>query len=1568
MRTVSSDCVGVSKFCCGLSRRKHARRMSLIRSAACFVLQALWAIPLFAQTSVTTQHNDIARTGANTTETILTPANVNTAAFGKLFSLPVDGYVYAQPLYLPNVTIAGGTHNVIFVATEHDSVYAFDADGNLGANAHPLWHISLLDAAHGAASGATTMPSSDVSNTDLVPEIGVTSTPVIDPSSNTIYVVGVTKEGPTTYVQRLHALDIATGAEKFGGPRAIAASVAGNGNGSSGGTLNFDPKWEMNRPGLLLLNGIVYLAFGSHGDNGPWHGWVLAYNAKTLAQTGVWCATPNTGGAGTWLTGAGLAADVPDPAGHPNGRAFVPTGNGSFDATTPYTNAMDFGDSVVALDLSAMASAYPANATPADDFTPHEQATLNSSNHDPSSGGVLLLPKAVTGAQNLAIQGGKSGAVYLLNQDSLGGYHPGNTTDPQQKLQMTNAAQPPTNAALFSTAAYWNGNVYFWPVGGKLQAYSIANGVLSTSPTSTSSEAMAYPGSTASVSANGAANAIVWNVQTAGAATQNQAILYAHDATNVATTLYSSAQNTIRDSPGPAVKFAVPTVANGKVYVGTQNQISVYGLLNGATQAQAPVINPASENFRTPVQVTITDSTPGATIYYTTDGTAPSTGSLSHASPLTLTVSTTQTVQAMADGPGLLASPVSSATYTLLTQTATPVFNPAPGEYGSAQSVTITSSSGATIYYTTDGSTPTTSSTVYTGPVSVSSSLTLKAFATAPNLTNSAVASGQYIIDKNGATSVTYTDGFPASGMVLNGNALINGNVLQLTDGNPREAGSAWYPVQANVQSFTTDFEFQILPGISSPTSDGFTFAIQGSSTTAIGPSGGGLGYGGATGGITRSIAVKFDLFSNAGEGNNSTGLYTNGASPTVPATTLGGGINLHTTDIFHVHMSYDGATLAMTITDTSTNAVFTTSWPINVAATVGSIGYLGFTAATGGHAAIFDILNWTYTAGGGTQTQPAATPVISPATGTFSSAQTVSISDSTAGASIFYTLDGTTPSTSSTRYSGSFTVSSTTAVKAIATASGFTQSSVATSVITIQSGGGGSGINFGAGFSANGMQFNGHAALNGTRLQLTDTSVSAEVASAFWTTPVNITSFTNDFTFQLTSASADGFTFTLQNSKPTAIGPYGGGLGYGGTSGGIPNSIAVKFDLFSNAGEGNNSTGLYTNGASPTVPATTLGGGVNLHSGDILGVHMTYDGTTLTMTITDTSVPSQTFTTSWPIDIASTIGSVTAYAGFTAGDGGQRATQEILTWVYTPGGSSTPQTATPAISPATGTFSSPQSVTITDSTSSSSIFYTLDGSTPTTSSTLYSGPFSVSSTTTVKAIATASGFTQSSVATSVITIQSGGGGAINFSSGFTPTGMQFNGHTLLNGTRLQLTDVATTYEVASAFWATPVNISSFTNDFTFQLTNASADGFTFTIQGVAPTAIGPAGGGLGYGGTSGGIAKSVAVKFDLFSNAGEGTNSTGIYTNGAMPSVPATSLPSSINLHSGDTFHVHMTYDGITLAMTITDTATNAAFSTSWTINIPGTIGASTAYVGFTGATGGHLATQEMLTWSFGP
>lgn len=516
-----------------------------------------------AQPSVTTYHNDISRTGLNPAETVLTPANVRTASFGKLFSLPVDGAVYGQPLYIPKLSIPGkGVHNVIFVTTQHDSVYAFDADSNTGANAAPLWKASLLDAAHGAASGATSEPSSDLNNCgDIPPEVGITGSAVIDPAAGTLYVVAKTNEGGKV-IQRLHALDVTTGAERGGSPAAIQASVPGTGAGSASGVLAFDPKWSLQRTGLLLVNGYVYLAFGSHCDFFNWHGWVMSYNASTLKLASAFAATPNGAASGIWMSGGAPAAETV------NGvtSIYVSTGNGNFDANH------DYGDDLLKLkSVNGVLSI-------ADSFTPYNQSALASADADLSSGGVLLLPIQAGAHSRLMLTGGKLGELYLVDRDNLGGYSASNNNVVQDL--------PNQLGGLWGTPSYFNNAVYVWgstyqtgKTGEGLKVYSLTNGLMSTSPVTTSSRTSLFPGPTLSISSNGGGAGIVWAVLVDQYDSGGNAVLVAHDATNISNPIYASDQNTTRDAVGRAIKFSVPTVVNGKVYVGWFGGVSVYGLL-----------------------------------------------------------------------------------------------------------------------------------------------------------------------------------------------------------------------------------------------------------------------------------------------------------------------------------------------------------------------------------------------------------------------------------------------------------------------------------------------------------------------------------------------------------------------------------------------------------------------------------------------------------------------------------------------------------------------------------------------------------------------------------------------------------------------------------------------------------------------------------------------------------------------------------------------------------------------------------------------------------------------------
>jgi hypothetical protein len=1531
------------------------------------ILSIFLVIPMWcqAQVSVVMQHNDIGRTGQNNSETTLTPATVNSSQFGLLFSQPVDGQVYAQPLYLPQLQIPGaGTHNALFVATENDSVYAFDADFNGAGDVDALWHASLLTSAYGAAAGATTVPSTSIAD-DIVPQYGITGTPVIDPVAGILYVVSFSYEG-TSYVLRLHALSVTTGAEMLGGPVVIQAKANGTGNGSSGGVLSFDPRWENQRAGLLLLNGVVYIPFASHADNGDWHGWILAYKASTLAQISALCTSPNGVGSGFWMGGNGLAADVIDPVGHPYGRMFVSTGNGDYAASTPYTNSMDYGDSIVNLDLT--------NGVPTvqDEFTPFNQAALDTSDQDLGAGGIVVLPNQTGTYPHLLAQEGKAGTLYLVDRDQMNGY---NSTD--QVVQEIDSSV--AGKGIWGGPVYWNNSLYTNESYNYLKAYSLANSELT--PTSESPEKYNFPGPGLSTSSclstcGGGANpnAILWAVETDSYAVGGNAVLRAYNPANLATEYYNSNQVPARDSAGAATKFATPTVANGKVYVGTGGQLNVYGLLNEMPTIPAPVITPGTSTFTQPIQVTITDAVAGATIYYTANGTAPSTASTVYTG--SFTVNSTQTITAIAVAPGYdWISPV-SATFTSLDNTANPAFSPQGGTFSTLPIVTITdASTNASIYYTLDGSTPTTSSTLYTGPITLGGSKTIHAIAFAPNLSGSAIESQTYTTSSGVDLSLGFSQA--QSIMTFNGTTGLDDSRLQLTNGYTADTGSAFITSPLNIQAFTTQFLFQL----SNPQADGITFTIQADKPNVVGPYSEALGY--AT--IPKSVAVKFDFYSDQGEGADSTGLYVNGVEPTIPALNLtNSGISLTSGDVMAANITYDGTNLEMTLIDQVTSATWSGVWQVNIPQIVGgNTAYVGFTGSTQILTASQKISTWVYTAATPGTRSGTATPVISPGSGSFAKTEIVTITDSTPKAVIYYTTDGTPPTTVSNVYSQPFAVSSSAKIQAMAVVWGGAVSGMTSATLAIASGvttavpaysiaangfSYGSLIMNGTSFVANTMPYNG-TTRNTLSLQLTDGG-ETEAHSAFFANPVNVQSFTTDFDFKLTNAVADGFAFVIQNQGLNAVGSPGGGLGYGVETGvdnaAIGNSVAVKFDIHSNAGEGNDSTGVYVDGASPTTPATDLtNSGIVLSDGDQIHAHITYNGTNLTLTLSD-ATNGASVTETYAINIPATVGANTAYVGFTGGSGGSTAVQNVLDWTYAV---VTPNVATaaPAIGPGTGTYTTPTVITLTDATQSAVIYYTTNGTTPTTASAVYSAPITVDASSTIEAIAQAPGDTLSGVTSATYTLQLP---AVSYPSGFTAQGLTLNKGATINGTALEVTDGGAN-EARSAYYTTPVNIQAFSTAFDFQEVNAVADGFTFTIQNQGVTAVGGAGGGLGYGLEPGVVSPiindSVAVKFDIHSNSGEGNDSTGVYVNGASPTLPATNLSNSgVILSSGHKIHALITYNGSTLALTLTDEVTNATVTESYQINIPATVDGDTAYVGFTGGTGGSSATQEILDWTY--
>jgi hypothetical protein len=507
-------------------------------------------------TGVLTWHGDNARTGAFTNETILNPRNVNPAQFGKVFSFQVDGEVYAQPLYVANLDIpAQGTHNVLFIATEHDTVYAFDADGK---STTPLWKTSFID----PARGITTMPVGDERdyNCCFSPEIGITGTPVIDPGRGTIYLVAETVESGEV-IQRLHALDIRTGAERSGSPVRITASVAGNTSDSQLGQVSFLPQHANQRPGLLLINGIVYIAWGSHNDRVPYHGWVMSYSADTLQQLGVFLATPQgngggitaAGGGGIWMSGGAPSADSA-------GNVHVVTGNGAFNA--------DSGGSSYSQSFIKLASTSGVLSV-ADWFTPHDGVAMNVGDMDLGSSSPLLIDQAGAPHPHLVVSAGKNGTIYVVDRDSMG--HLRDNDDSQIVQAMTNALA----TFVRCSPAFWNNTLYFSSLDDTLKAFKLSNGMLLTTPSSKSQHVFPFPGPTPSVSANGTTDGVVWALQHSG----GPAVLYAFDANDLGKELYNSSRAGSRDQGPPSIRFAVPVIANGRVYIGGRGLVTAYGLL-----------------------------------------------------------------------------------------------------------------------------------------------------------------------------------------------------------------------------------------------------------------------------------------------------------------------------------------------------------------------------------------------------------------------------------------------------------------------------------------------------------------------------------------------------------------------------------------------------------------------------------------------------------------------------------------------------------------------------------------------------------------------------------------------------------------------------------------------------------------------------------------------------------------------------------------------------------------------------------------------------------------------------
>ncbi len=512
------------------------------------------AFPPANKAQVLTAQYDNLRTGADLHETTLKPANVNSHDFGKLYSRTVDGDVFAQPLYVPSLAILGkGKRDVVFAATEHDSVYAFDVNGTRDA---PLWKTTFVD----PQRGISPLSEHDVFCPFITPEIGITPTPVIDPATKTMYVLARTNEHGT-FVQKLHALDITTGKERPGSPVIISATVHGSGDGAVNGNVSFDPLKENPRAALLLVDGEIYLTWASSCDIGPYHGWVMAYDAHTLRQRAVLNLSPDGSDAGIWQSDAGPAADA-------EGNVYVATGNGDFNANT---GGRDFGDSVLTLRLEG------DKLLVRDYFTPFNQKILDAKDWDLGSQGPVLLPPQPGAHPHMLVIAGKEGKLYLLDRDKLGKFHEGSDPDILQAIKVKDA---------YGAASYWNGHIFFTDRSDTTRDFAIKNGQLLLKGTTAR---MPSPAATPIVSADGTKHAILWVVSTKEwneTHMDRPAVLHAYDANDITHELYNSEQNSARDRAGMTVRFCIPTIADGHVFIGARSRLDAYGLLNKATRSQ----------------------------------------------------------------------------------------------------------------------------------------------------------------------------------------------------------------------------------------------------------------------------------------------------------------------------------------------------------------------------------------------------------------------------------------------------------------------------------------------------------------------------------------------------------------------------------------------------------------------------------------------------------------------------------------------------------------------------------------------------------------------------------------------------------------------------------------------------------------------------------------------------------------------------------------------------------------------------------------------------------------------
>jgi hypothetical protein len=1304
-----------------------------------------------ANVDVLTYHYDGLLSGNNNQETILTPANVNPTNFGKLFTQPVDGQIYATPLYKKDLNIGGTNHNVAFVATEHDSVYAFDAD--TGAQ---LWQRSFLN----PGAGITSVPSADTSG-NVFPEYGITGTPFIDAATNTMYVAPQTKEirsGVAHYVNSLRAIDIRTGNDRptnavvvigdslnddathttllsvpgiGAGSSAQTAAVLSGGSGyavndtvvlnggnainnqrtvlrvasvatggaitgvsiQTAGTYNsapadpvgqlstsgsgtgatFSMTWsvkfnawrQLQRPALMMVQGVVYVGFAGYNDQGAYHGWVVGYQASDLAMQGFINMSPNARAAGIWQSGGGLGTD--------GTNLFFATGN-TFSGPRPGFSPADnnYGETVVKLTPGG------GTLTVSDYFTPFNWLALDNGDLDLGSGGTMLLPDSVGSAQHphLMVETGKTGRLYLIDRDNMGHNSP-NPPDPVVQVLELGGPGIWGNPSFVQVNAN-TGLIFYHGSQSVLRAVQISNGVLNYDPTATATKSnlvFGYPGGQPIVSSNGTANAVVWDLQVDG--TSGATVLHAYNAANLSLEFYASNSAALdrRDRAGGPVKFTAATETNGQVLVGSANSFSIYGLFPSHTVVPHAATNLTGIGLPGGSQIQLNWSSPSpndATGIKIERSTNPTTGFVQVAlvgrNDTTFTDSSVQggtqyyyrirATNQIGDSDNSNTAPVASRlaaplmAVVNLTHAEVDLSWTRTGNAGYVLARSFNGGAFSTVFSTSDPAV-----TSYFD-MNVATRGTYAYQLTAMNVNPNDTAMSSVVSITNAPVVIDHSAGFVNhDDLTGNGTTQFTNGLVRLTT-NLNAAGSVFTNQRLNIDRFNTTWQFRIHDG-TNPPADGFALVIQNNSAAALGGGGGGLGYSG----MGNSVAIKFDMYTQATQAST-TGLFINGDLNPAQQIDMGpNGIDLRNANVKQVDITYNGTTLHEVVTDTVTHAVFMHDYTVNIAGPVGSdTAFVGFTGATGGLSALQDIQTWVFTPGPGLPGAPAT--ALAAVSGSNIALSWVSHSVNEDGFKVERSDNGLgnfreIASVTSPRFTdpnvpfGNFYYR----VRAF-NSDGFSQYSNITNIVV---GPTSAFTDHAAGFASHAdLQLNNGTVVAGTRLRLTDGG-GGEAQTAWTTSKVGVASFSTSFIFQdqPVNGSADGITFALQNNDPGQVGGAGGCLGYCG----IGKSVAIMFDLYSN-GTHNSTTNLLTNG-NKTGSIDMGPSGIVLGSNHPLRVDLAYDITQLAFseTVTDT-LTGAVFTHIYTnINVPTIVQGQTAYVGFTGGTGGETAIQDIVSW-----------------------------------------------------------------------------------------------------------------------------------------------------------------------------------------------------------------------------------------------------------------------------------------------------------------